>query len=787
MSTGLAANHRDEDFTGKLTTGEDFGFGVGHDGVFSAVTESARVGFAGFARVEYVLGVQPPADATKYYWADEREQKKLISRCLDRFAWHMDSLRATGRLANMLRMMTAYYGRGTDGNRSAAGLQLAGAQGEVTDLHVNTIRPVLQNTLSIIAGTRPAVKPVATNGDSATAAQTRLAMGLHEYYDRKFATKTLEIECVRGGLMTSAWWSLQGWKPSAGDEVTVDEKDQIIYEGDVEEFTRPPWAIASQQSATNEAERQWVLFKRKANRWELANRAKDPLIKQKLIDGAAASNSDNYIQGRMAKTTLSMVGGLESLMGEDIRTEDEVWVWELRHLCCPALPNGRMVRFVEPDIVLFDSYAAGEPVPDDETGEVEPQQPRGVKYPYEELHAYEFSPERIVGTLHGHTPMFDLLALMEFIDIGTTSMATTLNIMGMPHLWSKMGMAPNVQTLSGGITLMETPEKPESIDFQAIKPEVVQAIDWATSKMNASAALNDTVLGNPQKGMAASAQALQRAQAVQYHQISQDEWVRLIEKNANGRLRLLKRFARTERVAEIAGSANSWEMKQWKAEDIAGVERFQVEPINPMSATFEGRQAIAEQMGVTGDNLFDFMTTGSLKKVTEARTLQLELVERNKALLMRGIGMAPIDQEQTAMTGQPVHATPEKGAEYVSILRSDPHHLAIPAYLSVVNSPESRSDAELVAPALDCVAESQRLWATLTPDDCQAFGIPPLPSAMAAAATPQAPSAPPPANDNAEAPSTPQGQPGQADLPKPPPSPIEGENSPDSLSLQQGA
>lgn len=731
--------------------------------------------------------MQPPADSTKRYWADELEQKKLISRCLDRFAWHLDSLRATGRLDNMLKMLTAYYGRGTDGQRSTGGLQLAGEQGEVTDLHVNTIRPVLQNTLSIISGTRPAVKPVATNGDSTTAAQTRLALGLHEYYDRKFSTKTLEIECVRGGLMTSAWWSMQGWKPSAGDEVTYDvEKDQIIYEGDVEEFTRPPWAIASQQSATNEAERQWVLFKRKANRWELANRAKDPLIRQKLINGAAASNSDNYIQSRMAKTTTAMVGGLEALMGEDIRTEDEVWVWELRHLCCPALPNGRLVRFVEPDIVLFDSYAAGEPTPDDELGEGEPQQPKGVKYPYEELHANEFSPERIVGTLHGHSPMFDLLALVEFIDIGTTSMATTLNLLGMPHLWSKMGMAPTVHQLDGGITLLETPEKPEVVDFPAIKPEVVQAIDWATSKMNASAALNDTVLGNPAKGMAASAQALQRAQAVQYHQISQDEWIRLIEKNANGRLRLLKRFARTQRVAEIAGAADTYEIKEWKAEDIAGVERFQVEPINPMSSTFEGRQAIAEQMGVTGDQLFDFMTTGSLKKVTEGRTMQLELVEKNKSMLLRGVGMAPIDPQQTAMTGQPVHATPPEGSEYVSILRSDPHHLAIPAYLSVVNSPTSRADAKLVAPALDCVAESLRLWATLTPDECQAFGIPPLPSAVQAAAMPQAPSAPPPANEptGAEAPHTPQGQPGQADLPKPPPSPIEGENSPDALSLQ---
>jgi hypothetical protein len=383
--------------------------------------------------------------------------------------------------------------------------------------------------------------------------------------------------------------------------------------------------------------------------------------------------------------------------------------------------------------------------------------------------------------------MFDVMGLMEFIDNCTTSMATNINLLGLPHLWSKLGMGPNTTQLNGGITLLETNEKPEVVEWPAVKPEIVQAIQWAKSEQNQSAALNDTVLGNPQKGMAASAQALQRAQAVQYHQISQDEWVRLIEKNANGRLRMLKRFARTERVAEISGSGNTWESKQWKADDIAGVERFQVEPINPMSATFEGRQAIAEQMGVTGDSLFDFMTTGSLKKVTEGRTLQLELVERNKTLLQQGKGLSPIDQQQSQMTGQPVRVTPPQGVEVVSILRSDPHHLAIPAYLSVVNSPESRSDASLTGPALECVQESLRLWATLTPDECQAYGVPPLPSSMQAAAQPpQAPTAPAPANDNTEAPPAPvEGTP--TDLPKPPPSPIQGANTDDNLSLQQGA
>lgn len=728
-----------------------------------------------FAR--YHARVTTPATSLsmRNYWADERDQKKLIARCLDRYGWHMSTLKSTGRLDAMLRFMQGYYGNGTDGTRDSGRLQEAGEQGEVTDMHVNSMRPVLSNTLAIVAGTRPAVKPVATNGDATTAAQTRLAMALHEFYDRKINAKTLEIDTARGSLITSSWWLIQGWKASAGEEVAYDvDKDKIYYEGDIELFTSPPWRTAADMTASNEAERRWVLFRKKYPRWDLINRATDPVVKEKLMKGATSPSLGVHLTRLLSGGVMATTNTLDALMGEDIFLEDEVWVWELRHLPCPALPDGRLVRFVEPDVVLFDSYAAGEPSPQAANDDVETQRPR-VKYPYEELHAYEMAPERIVGTTHGHTSMFDLMGLQEFIDMCTTSLATTINLMGMPHLWSPNGGAPGVHQLSTGPTVIETPIRPELIDFQAVKQEVFQAADWAVSLMNKSAALNDTVMGNPQKGMAASAQALQRAQAVQFHQISQDEWVRLIERNANGRLRLLKRFARAERVAEIAGAGDTWELKKWKADDIAGVERFQVEPINPMSATFEGRQAIAEQMGVQGDDLFDFLTTGSLKKVTQQRTMQLELVERNVALLLSGKGLAPLDMEQTQLTGTPVFTTPPDGEQVVSILRSDAHHIAIPKYLSVVNSPEARNDAALIGPALDCVAESLRLWKTLSVDDCQAFGIPPLPSMMAPP-MPQAPGAPPPANDNTEvnAPSTPQGQPGQAGMPQPPKDSITG-------------
>jgi len=664
----------------------------------------------------------------KPYWASEDEPKRFISRALERVSWHHAELRTSGRWDSMLTALNCYYGRGVTGDQKTRRLGARGASGELTTLAVNRFRPVLQNVHSIVCSTRPSMKPVATNASAESAAQTRFAMGLTQYYETKLRAANLEEDAMRLALLCGSASYVQRWAPSAGAEVAYDvDDDRIVYEGDIEEFIVPPWRIAYEKSVAPKP--RWCIFRARENRHDLAARARSEELREKLLGRQVltegSTSSRDYIE-----TTANLDRSLAFLLGDDLRSEDEVWVWEVRHLPTPALPLGRLVRFVEPDMVLFDSASAGEPAQadGDAPAETMEREATATKFPYEELHAYEVSPERNPASGSGHTFAFDLGALQELHDLATTSIATTLNLLSLPTLWQPGGGVPQRHDLDVGIQILETPTKPELVDFPAVKAEVLQAVEWLSSTMNQIAALNDTVMGNPQKGMPASAQALQRAQAVSFHAPTQGDWIRLVGEVVNGRLRMLKRFARSERVAEIAGGGDTWELRNWSREDLADVPRFQVEPVNPMSATFEGRQAIAEQMGIQGEALFDFVTTGSLKKVTEAKTLQLELVERNKALLLRGVGLPPVDMDASMAKGEPVFVQGE--GETLRVLRSDPHHLAIPAYLSVLGDPQSRTSDELVSAVLDVVSESLRLWASLTKDECVAFGLPPLPSTL---------------------------------------------------------
>jgi hypothetical protein len=286
---------------------------------------------------------------------------------------------------------------------------------------------------------------------------------------------------------------------------------------------------------------------------------------------------------------------------------------------------------------------------------------------------------------------------------------------------------------------------------------------------------------------------------MQFHAVAQGERVRLRARNANGKLKLLKRFALAPRITEMAGTAKQYEVKEWKSEDISDVERFDVEPINPASATFEGRQSILEmlmQMGAirTPDALLTFLQTGSLESITSTQTAQRELVESNVALLQRGIGppkvdmqaMGPLLQESLETGGPPplpVFVPPAEGEEVLTLLKSDPHHLAIPAYLGVLASPASRGDAALVQACTEAIQLSLQYWQSLTPDESACYGIPPLPSQLSAAMPPPPGDMPPGDEPPPEMPSA-----DQPEMPKPaepPENPLTGEQDSETQGLPQ--
>ena len=209
-------------------------------------------------------------DGSRVYWCAETSIRDLIVRAKERYAQHLNLMQRSGRLERARAMLSAYYGHGVDGSSSSGRLQDKGEDGEVTAMHINAVRPVVNNTMSLICGVEPAVKARAKNGDAKTLAQTRLAEALLQAYDTSTSSKEAELDVVRGGLLASSWTLGQAWMPRDGEAWAVDDEGRPQYEGDIDVFVLPFWRVAYDFAASEASKRRWGIFRRPASRYDTA-------------------------------------------------------------------------------------------------------------------------------------------------------------------------------------------------------------------------------------------------------------------------------------------------------------------------------------------------------------------------------------------------------------------------------------------------------------------------------------------------------------------------------------
>jgi hypothetical protein len=299
-----------------------------------------------------------------------------------------------------------------------------------------------------------------------------------------------------------------------------------------------------------------------------------------------------------------------------------------------------------------------------------------------------------------------------------------MNMLGMPHIWTGPPGGDGVNPIkigNTGITVLESQSEPKVLQFQAVNPSMLEGLSLFLDLLRQSSALNKTVMGEPDKGMPASAQALQRAQAVQYHQTAQGEYIRLVSSNVTGILRLAQRFADEPRIAEIAGASGRYEAKEWSKGDVAGVRRFSPEQINPMLRGYEARMALAEKLAEHNwANRAEFLsvyTTGDTKQMLEGEKNQLELIAAHKNMLRDGIGLPNVDLHASVQAGEPVFV--DDGQPHIRPLKTDMHWVAYGEYRSVLDSPEARNNPAVVKAVSGVLQETIRQF--LAGDAAAAF------------------------------------------------------------------
>lgn len=604
---------------------------------------------------------------------------------------YYDFVWRSGRL-DLWRLSRAHYNasRVTQGR-----VQERGQQGEYLVCSVNHFGSILQNQVSLVTAQKVAWEPKASNTDYRSQVQTVLAKGLLDYYVRE---KGLDADLTR----VCEFFSLYGeaavlieWDPRVGevhiaasggidvptedvptegapvedvpnegvsnDEVLTEdvptESTPAIFKGDIVSTVLSPIDLIRDTMARNSVQTHpWLIVRKFRNKFELAL--------------AFPEYHDEIIALSYTKTPEEHDTLDSTYFATDYEEyNDDIPVYTFYHNKTPLLPDGRMIEFLTDEIVLTDSplpYAAM-PV-------------KWGAYREEDEHPF------------GYSQLWDLLPIQKVIDSLHSSLATNHKHFGLNILMVPRGAGWDISKAASGLSVIEVdPTLPRAAAPQAISllgnhTEAMNYLQILVKEMETLSGINSVARGNPEASLrshAAVARVL--SVAVQFAHGLQKSYFRILEGVGTLIISHLKAFADLPRVAEITGKSKRGVLMEFQGSDLEFVNRVSVEEGSPLSKTLAGRVSLVEmllQQGALTDpkDLIAVIETGSLESQLESDTGRLLLIRaENEAL--------------------------EDGTYPVQALIIDEHLVHLQEHGSVLSSPSSRQDPELVQRVLTHIME----------------------------------------------------------------------------------
>jgi hypothetical protein len=567
-----------------------------------------------------------------------------------------------------------YYRGGLIGGK----LTRKGEQGEYTVLDVNQYKAIINNILNMTTNQKPVMDPVATNTDTKSIAQTKLAKGLLDYYLRSKRVARYVKNQVKHGLLYGEGWLMQVWDDKGGQDDGVNpETGALIKEGDVKYKTILPHFVCRDVTQYNHEDHNWYITTTFENKYDLA--ARYPELRDQILN--------------ICRDYSSFYTKLSISEKEFWTSSDDIEVYTLVHRTNEVMPEGRLTICLAGGLVLFDG-----PIP------------------YRTLPLYCLAPERQEFSCFGYSVGFDLLAIQEAI-INLYSTACTNNAtFGVQNILMPRGYSISFQNLAEGLNVIEyDPQlgKPEALQLTLTSPELFRLIEMLENLMQMISGVNSVSMGQPEASLkSGTSLALVQAMAIQSQSGIQQSYVDSLEDIATNLIELLKDFASVPRVAMIAGKYSKSYMKEFKGGDLGSIQRVTVDMGNPLSRTLAGRTQIAQNLLEGGfikdaDQYITVLETGTLDPILQGPMMEQYQIRQENELLGEG-------QDVTALI-------------------TDKHAEHIMEHKHVLSAPESRKDPTIVQKTLKHIMDHVGLLKTADPALLQILGQ------QAIAPTPPAP------------------------------------------------
>lgn len=506
-----------------------------------------------------------------YFAAEPPYSTAIASRVMERVdKWYerLPGLRAYER-SRVVRQK--YYNLPSEASPfDGVAISDQGAAGELSAISLNLLAVFAQRILSMTVQDDLGWQPVAANMDSASREDAAIARSVLDYerragrLDQKLSLLATTAFLDGDGFIAIRWDVRGGTKH---DEVKDPNTGQTrtIYAGRLR-ATLHPWWRTPVDLFRKDPEHDWVILVDYLNKYDLA---------AQFASGPGQEDLRSRILGLKREHWRVLESQHERGAAQWIDEDTPlVPVYSLHHRATSAVPAGREVWVVDSQTVLYD----------------------GPSVYGTELPAIRMAPDEWLDTPHGSTPLSNLAAPQDGLNMAMSSVLTNNANGAVTNLW----VAPDSnlkRTEFEGATLWESEVAPQAINTVGSSPETYKLSESFRDFMVWLAHLNPVSLGQQQHQMSGSLAALLDAKSREAIApfIRSYRWA--VEAVGTRIIECYKRFAKVPRSLEvIVGEDRRYMLEKFTGERLNSISRVSVEARNSLLDTTSGKLAFVERL-----------------------------------------------------------------------------------------------------------------------------------------------------------------------------------------------
>lgn len=560
-----------------------------------------------------------------YFAAEPPYSPAIAARVMDKVNRWYDVLGNLRTYQRCRRFRQLYFGLPSNASPfDVTHIAEMGASGELSALHANQFGVLGQRILSMTVQDDLGWQPVAMNTDSVSREDAAVARSVLDYERRRGQLERLFAMAAETSFLDTSAWIAVRWDPRGGTKYDTAKdprtgQERNVYTGKLA-VTLHPWWRTVVDMYRHDTHHDWVILCDYMSKYDLVARF-----------ASNGTKESEALAARLLGLRREHPRVIDSQMERGILIHEDdtplVPVWSLHHRPTDAVPRGRETWVVDAQTVLYDGDAVyGEDLP-----------------------AVRMAPNEWLDTVHGHTPLANLAAPQDALNMTLSSLVTNEANGAVANIWVPPESNLRRSEL-GGANVWESNSKPEALALTGSARSTFETMDAVKGLMVELAMLNPVSLGQQQQQMSGALAALLDAKSREgispfirsFRWCTEQVGTRIIE--------CYKRFAKVPRALEvIVGSDRRYMLKDFTGERLGSIARVTVEASSNLMSTTAGKLSFMEsllQLPLFQQNpralriLFAIYNTGRLDPLLlEPETEEILIASENEAM---GRGEEPV-------------------------------------------------------------------------------------------------------------------------------------------------